>query len=184
MTPPTLLVPLPKLLKRKSSQPAYSQIHKWWSSSRARDGQPSPKVIWTGTHQHTWSCLRARVEIIGPSPARAWGLPQHHVCYNYLTAGKLESLPWNLFTGAAVFSLPSHLHPCCPTGFLPGDIHPSRPWGVYRVRFWVPASVGDSWVSPKQSIAICILMKVGHCLSLNVVKWNNCFPTEWPDMTL
>lgn len=53
--------------------------------------QLSPKVTWTGVGQHTLSSLRLRVELIGPSPAQAWGLPQHRVCYICLTAGKLES---------------------------------------------------------------------------------------------
>lgn len=74
--------------------------------------QQSPKVIWTHIHQHTLSCLRVRVEIIGPSPAGAWGLTQHRVCYICLTAGKLESLLWKLFARAAFLNLPSIFTHC------------------------------------------------------------------------
>lgn len=87
--------------------------------------QWSPKVIWTGVLSAHMGLSQGK-GLRSPVPAQlgAWGLPQHHVCYNYLAAGKLESLPQNLFTGAVgfFFSLPSHLHllcfPHCQTGFL------------------------------------------------------------------
>lgn len=118
--------------------------------------------------------------------------PQVRNCFIwifYVTPCELEVLLQNFWVGLYFFfSLLCHpsspaAYLCCKIGFSQGGIHPSHPEGYIGLG-WAPASVGDSWVSPKQSIAICILMKVGHCLSFNVVKWNNYFPTQWPDMAL
>lgn len=104
--------------------------------------------------------------------------PQLRNCLLYLkiclTPSEFEILLQDFSLGLQFFfSLPSFF-PCCTFFVAKLDshkmgVHPSHPQDCIGLG-WAPASTGDSWVSPKQSIAICILMKVGHILSFNVVR--------------
>lgn len=174
-------------LVKKSGQPAYSQIHKWWSSSRASMCSSLQRFFfWYSISTHGPGSEQVLVLSVPPQ------LRSCLLCLKlYLAPGELRNFTAELFTRTAwffVFFFWSSFFLCCIFFVAKLD--------SYKVVFihltpkdyiglgWAPASAGDSWVSPKQSIAICILMKVGHCLSFNVVKWNNYFPTEWPDMAL
>lgn len=104
-------------------------------------------------------------------------LPQLRNCLLHLKfylTPKVEILLQNFSLGLHFFPFLCHLSSPAAFSLLPNwiltrccsSISPENYIGLG----WAPASIGDSWVSPKQSIAICILMKVGHCLSFNVVK--------------
>lgn len=123
------------------------------------------------SHQHTWSHDSQQVLVLSVPPQ----LGNCLLCLKFdLIPGELRNFATELFTRTAYFfSLPSFF-PCCVFFVAKLDSYEVVFIHLTREDFiglgWAPASIRDSWVSPKQSIAICILMKVGHCLSFHVVK--------------